>query len=155
VTVGVHVRLATEVDAASLAALRRAWTEENDGPVVDDAFDREFADWYRAEADRRTTWLGTVDGRAVGMLNLAEFRRMPRPGRPPSAWGYLGNVFVLAAYRDEGVGRLLLDAVIAEARGRGYARLVLSPSPRSVPFYARAGFAAADGLLVQEPLDRS
>jgi hypothetical protein len=45
--------------------------------------------------------------------------------------------------------------VIAAAESRGYVRLVLSPSERSVPFYARAGFVvpggapAGDRLLVR------
>ena len=53
------------------------------------------------------------------------------------------------------VGAALLDAVIAAAEARGYARLVLSPSERAIPFYARAGFvvpgqaAGSDRLLVR------
>ena len=31
--------------------------------------------------------LAEVDGRLVGMMNLAIFERMPRPGRPASYWG--------------------------------------------------------------------
>jgi GNAT superfamily N-acetyltransferase len=58
---------------------------------------------------------------------------------------------VLAGYRDRGVGRLLLDALLDHARREGYARVVLSPSPRSVPFYERAGFGPADMLLAMEP----
>lgn len=89
---------------------------------------------------------------AVGMLNMLEFRRMPGPGRPSGGWGYIGNVFVLADQRNGGVGRMLLAAALAEARRRRYDRVVLSPTTRSVPFYRRAGFRAADTLLVH-PLD--
>jgi GNAT superfamily N-acetyltransferase len=142
------VRVATDGDVASLAALRRAWTDEYTGRVDDaGAFEREFAAWYAVEP-ARTTWIAIVGAATVGMLNLAEFRRMPRPGMPPSRWGYIANLFVLAAHRNRGLGRELLDAALAAARERHYARLVLSPSPRSVPFYRRAGFAAADELLV-------
>jgi GNAT superfamily N-acetyltransferase len=128
--------------------LRRAWTEEQTGPADDPSYGARFADWWAAEAGRRLTWVATVGDEPVGMLNVTVFERMPRPGRAPSRWGYLGNAFVLAAWRDRGIGGALLDAALAHARAAGFARMVLSPSERSVPFYARAGFTPATSLLL-------
>jgi len=78
------------------------------------------------------------------MASLVEYRRMPRPGRPDSSWGYVGNLFVLEEVRNRGIGSALLTAVVVAAEERGYARLVLSPSARAVPFFRRAGFIAPD-----------
>lgn len=78
------------------------------------------------------------------MVSLVEYRRMPRPGRPDSRWGYVGHLFVSETFRNQGVGARLLAAVITAAEERSYARLVLAPSPRAVPFFERAGFVAAD-----------
>ena len=142
------VRPATSADVEAMAALRRAWVEEDAGPVDEPAYEQAFADWYAAEGDRRLAWIGFVDGTPVGMLSLLEFRRMPRPGRLDSRWGYISNVFVLAAHRNHGLGRELLDAALAMARQRDYARLVLSPSDRAKPLYARVGFARADQLML-------
>ena len=143
------VRIATAADVDAVTALRRAWAEEESGPVEDGgAFERGFADWYAAEVGRRTTWLATTGEEPLGMLNLVEFRRMPRPGRPRSGWGYISNLFVLAEHRNGGLGRALLDAAIDAAKQREYARLVLSPSPRAVPLYERVGFARADELML-------
>ena len=143
------VRIATAADVDVVAALRRAWAAEESGPVNDEgAFELGFADWYAAEAGRRTTWLAATGEEPVGMLNLVEFRRMPRPGRPRSGWGYVSNLFVLAEHRNGGLGRALLDAAIDAAKQREYARLVLSPSVRAVPLYERAGFARADELML-------
>jgi GNAT superfamily N-acetyltransferase len=145
----VAVRLATAADLEALAALRRAWVEENAGPIGDGgAFEREFAAWYAAESGRRLIWIATVGDQPVGMLSVVEFHRMPRPDRLVSRWGYISNVFVLAAHRNGGIGRELLDTAIAAAKDRGYARLVLSPSPRAVPLYERSGFARADELML-------
>jgi GNAT superfamily N-acetyltransferase len=88
------------------------------------------------------------------MLNLLVFTRMPRPRSAavpggPDRWGYVANVYVLPAARDAGVGRALRDAVLAHADAEGFARLVLSPSERSVPFYERAGFVPATSLMVR------
>jgi hypothetical protein len=42
--------------------------------------------------------------------------------------------------------------LIATADARGYARLVLSPSLRALPFYARAGFVPADAAAGDDRL---
>ena len=117
-----------------VAALRRAWTEEQLGEVLDDpAYAGRFADWWAAETGRRLLWVASVAGTPVGMLNVTVFERMPRPDRPPSRWGYLGNAFVLRAHRNAGIGAELLAAAVAHARDAGFVRLVLAPSERSVP----------------------
>ena len=79
------------------------------------------------------------------MATLYEFRRMPRPGRMDSRWGYLGNMFVRADRRNRRVGSALLNALIEAAEQREYVRIVLAPTVRSVPFYRRAGFVDAGG----------
>ena len=142
--------MATPEDAASLAALRRAWTAEQHGPVDDPGFEARFLDWYERESARRVAWLAEADGEMVGMMNLAVFDRMPQPGRDPGSWGYLSNSFVLAAHRNRGIGSLLLGALLAHADSHRYVRVVLSPSERAVPFYQRAGFSFDAGLLVRQ-----
>jgi GNAT superfamily N-acetyltransferase len=151
------VRVATEDDVPLLARLRRDWVEElAGGPIEDDDFEQLFAVWFEQESRRRVTWLAELDGDPVGMLNLMVFTRMPVPvpaagSARPTQWGYVANVYVAAPQRDRGLGRLLLDAAVAHADAHHFARLLLSPSPRSVPFYERAGFVPAVSLRVREP----
>lgn len=143
------IRIASPQDAPALAALRRAWTAEQHGSVDDEGFEARFLDWYERESARRFSWLAEVGGEMVGMVNLAVFDRMPQPGREPGSWGYLANSFVLAAHRNQGIGSRLLAALLAHADACGYVRVVLSPSPRAVPFYQRAGFAEGTELMVR------
>lgn len=132
-----------------LATLRRAWSEEQSGAPVDDAgFESRFARWRDREADRRLFWLAIADERPVGMINLVVFDRMPMPGRPLARWGYVGNAFVLAPFRTLGLGQQLVEAVVTHARDQGFVRLLLFPSERSRPLYARAGFEPATALMV-------
>jgi GNAT superfamily N-acetyltransferase len=152
---GGTVRVAGPGDVPALAALRRAWTEENAGRPVDDAgFEDAFASWFQREQEQRVTWLVEVDGRTVGMLNMLVFTRMPKPLSPEipwsPRWGYVANVFVLVDLRGAGLGRLLVDAVTSYADEQGFARLVLARSERSVPLYTRAGFRPATSLMVRE-----
>ncbi|HEY2642039.1 MAG TPA: GNAT family N-acetyltransferase [Streptosporangiaceae bacterium] len=150
---GIVIRRATNADLPDVIRLRSLSTHEQDGDVQDDGFDDRFAAWFAGESSRRITWLAEADGRAVGMMNLAVFDRMPRPGQPPSRWGYLGNAFVLADYRNQGIGGRLIGALLEYADENDFARVVLSPSQRSIPFYERAGFVPADALLLRTPGD--
>jgi GNAT superfamily N-acetyltransferase len=143
------IRIADATDGPAVAALRRAWTAEDHGEVEDEGFEARFLDWYERESDRRISWLAEVSGEPVGMMNLAIFERMPRPGRDVGTWGYLANAFVLRPHRNQGTGRLLLDALLAHADAHDYVRVVLRPSERAIPFYLRAGFTADGGFLVR------
>jgi GNAT superfamily N-acetyltransferase len=147
----VAVRVADGNDLPEIARLRALWTGVED----DAAFRDRLAAWSAGEGDRRTMWLALVAGQAVGMASVLEYRRMPRPRRQDSCWGYVSNMFVREEFRNQGVGSAVLSTIIAAAEERGYARLVLSPSERAVGFYQRAGFlvpdesAGGDRLLVR------
>jgi GNAT superfamily N-acetyltransferase len=145
------IRRADDADVPALATLRREWTHEWGGPRDAPGFAGRFTAWFEQERQRRVTWLAEADGRAVGMVNLTVFERMPQPARAPSRWGYLANAFVLAAYRDRGIGGRLLDALLAYADEQDFARVVLNPSERAIPLYLRAGFRPASALLVRTP----
>jgi GNAT superfamily N-acetyltransferase len=143
------IRVAEPKDVGALAELRAAWgIDQPDDP----GFQNEMASWIAAEGDRRTTWLATISRDAVGMASLFEYRRMPRPGRPDSRWGYVSNMFVRDEFRNRGIGAALLTAVISAADERGYVRLVLSPSQESVRFYERAGFTVPDHSIGDDRL---
>lgn len=158
----ISVRVAEDRDLPVLSRLRRAWAAERTGTCGDvaadgGAFERAFEAWWRSELPRRTFWLaeaGTDHSgyTAVGSLNVVEIGTMPRPGRRPGRWGYVGNAFVVAAFADRGVAAALLGAAVEQARARRYQRLVLHPTPSSAPFYLRHGFAPADdGMLMFLP----
>src|SRR3984957_15023907 len=124
-----EVRVAGRDDDTVVAYLRALWT----GVTPDASFEKRLSRWLASEGDRRTTWLAWVGHDAIGMASLFEYRRMPRPGRDDSRWGYLSNMFVRQEFRNQGVGSALLSAIVATADERAYARVVLSPSERAVP----------------------
>jgi len=144
------IRLASAADVPALAELRRVSTSELYPGHDDEDFGDRFASWYEREWSRRLTWLAEDEGAAVGMMNVMVYERMPRPGPDPGRWGYLANAYVRPAYRNQGIGTRLVDAVLSYADAHGFARIVLSPSQRSIPFYRRAGFGSAGALLLRE-----
>lgn len=143
------VRTAGTTDVDALGALRRQWVEEQGATGPDPGFADRFDAWFKDEMRQRTFWIAEIAGAPVGMVNLLTFTRMPTPGRSAGAWGYLGNMYVTPERRNEGIGGLLLTALLAHADAAGLERVVLSPTERSVPFYRRAGFDAADQLLLR------
>ncbi|GAC1496880.1 MAG: GNAT family N-acetyltransferase [Vulcanimicrobiaceae bacterium] len=52
----------------------------------------------------------------------------------------IGRMAVLARARGIGVGRLLLEALVADARERGFARAELHAQTHAAGFYYKAGF---------------
>ncbi len=145
------IRRAESADLAAIVQLRREWTREEAGETEDPDFEENLAAWFGREWSGRIMWLAEEGGRPVGMMNLAIYERMPRPGRALSRWGYLGNVFVLAEYRNRGIGSQLVSTALNYADQNGFARVVLSPTERSVPLYERAGFGPADALMLRTP----
>ena len=54
--------------------------------------------------------------------------------------GHIGRMAVLSDWRGRGVGAALLERLIAVARARGDARVLLHAQVQAMPFYARFGF---------------
>lgn len=96
--------------------------------VVEQGVPREIErDTWDPRADHALAF--DRDGRAVGTGRL-----LPD--------GHVGRMAVLAAWRGQGVGTRILDALVSRARERGIKRVVLNAQTHAVPFYARHGFVA-------------
>jgi predicted GNAT family N-acyltransferase len=72
----------------------------------------------------------------------------------------VGRMAVLAGVRGRGFGRALLDALVDDARRRGFARVALNAQDHAVAFYSKAGFTPFGATLVEcdilhQPMERS
>jgi len=59
--------------------------------------------------------------------------------------GHIGRMAVLAVWRGQGVGRALLEAMLADARRRGFGQVALNAQTHAQGFYRRFGFAPEGG----------
>jgi GNAT superfamily N-acetyltransferase len=143
------IRPAAVDDARALAGLRWTWraVEMGERGMSEEAFISAFTAWYTDHLEDHQAFIAEVDGRAVGMACLAIFDRVPGPLRFVRLAGLVQSVYVIAEVRDQGVGRVLVEAVIAEARDRKLDFLIVHPSERAFPLYRRLGFAVTDTLL--------
>lgn len=72
----------------------------------------------------------------------------------------IGRMAVLATHRGRRLGRALLDALVADARRRGFTRAALNAQDHAVEFYAKAGFTPYGATLVEcdilhQPMERA
>jgi len=107
--------------------------------AIVDAFPAEQnAMWVAVNRARGNPLYVALDGERV--VGWCEVRRDILPGREHS--GALG-VGVRAPYRRHGLGRKLMEAAIADAGRRGFARIELwvrSPNTVAIGLYASLGF---------------
>lgn len=64
--------------------------------------------------------------------------------------GRIGRVAVLSPWRRRGVGRSLMEAVMAAAADRGEKRIHLHAQVHSIPFYESLGFRVCGGEFDEE-----
>lgn len=92
----------------------------------------EALEWDGLDADCRHVLAVDGDGHAVGTGRL-----LPD--------GHIGRMAVLAAWRGRGLGRALLERLVAMACARGDAMAVLNAQTHAVGFYSRCGFEVSSG----------
>jgi hypothetical protein len=93
------------------------------------------------EMDEQDAWCDHAlaeagDGQAIGTARL-----LPD--------GHIGRMAVLKTWRGQGVGALLLQALVEQARSRGHATLCLNAQVHAAGFYRRYGFETAGPEFIE------
>ncbi|WP_211169072.1 GNAT family N-acetyltransferase [Aromatoleum toluvorans] len=63
--------------------------------------------------------------------------------------GHIGRMAVAAPWRNRGIGGLMLEALVAEARRLGFREVVLNAQIDAVDFYLRHGFTPEGEVFVE------
>ncbi|MDP1907496.1 MAG: GNAT family N-acetyltransferase, partial [Hyphomicrobium sp.] len=63
--------------------------------------------------------------------------------------GHIGRMAVLKEWRGQGVGALLLQALVEQARRRGHARARLNAQTHAAGFYRRLGFEVSGPEFIE------
>lgn len=121
---GFHVRPVTWQEAAApLAEVRRAVFIEEQGVP-------EALEWDGADEDALHVLATDDEGRPIG-TGRALFH---------GACAHIGRMAVVKPWRGRGVGRAILEALLAEIDRRGLERVFLNAQLHAVPFYEKSGF---------------
>ena len=132
--VGVEIRI---VDWAryseALSSLRHTVFVEEQGVPVELELDGEDAAAWHAAAF-------SDDGKLIGTGRMLES-------------GKIGRMAVSQSMRGQGIGRGLLDALVAEARRLKFEEVSLGAQLAAVSFYERAGFTAYGDVFLDAGID--
>jgi len=135
------IRPATDDDLDELCRLRLAFIADLRG-IVDPAFvtvtRRFFVDTMAA--GRIVSWLAVLDDQNVGVVSVLIADMPPLPERHLAHEGYIVNMYVDPQGRRRGIGRALLDAVVASAPALGLRGFFLHATAQGRPLYEEAGF---------------
>jgi phosphinothricin acetyltransferase len=135
----VLLRPATAADAAATAAIYNA--EVTGSRVTFDLVTRtveEQAEWLDARSGALEVVVAEIDGAVAGFASLSPYRE-----RPAYRTTVEDSIYVAADHRGAGVGRALMDEIVAVARERGFhsviARIV-ADHDASIRLHRAAGF---------------
>jgi phosphinothricin acetyltransferase len=135
----VTVRRAREGDAAAICAIYNQGIEDRIATLETELrTPEERRQWMAARGARHPVIVAEVDGAVVAWGSLNPYN--PRP-----AYQHVADfsVYVERGWRGRGVGRRVLERLIALARELGYHKMMLSAFPLNtagVSLYERMGF---------------
>jgi GNAT superfamily N-acetyltransferase len=144
-------RLAGEADLPALAQMR--WDFRSAFIPPDAMSEAEFLpgclDFLRHSlaSGRWAFWIAEDEGQIVAQAFLEVVAKMPDLHNFGRGFGYVTNVYTRPAYRNQGVGAQLMEHLHAWAVEHNLESLILWPSGRAVPFYARAGYHPIERAL--------
>jgi phosphinothricin acetyltransferase len=146
------IRPATVADAAALCRIYNQGIQDRVATLeTEERTPEERAQWLEARGPRHPVLVAESDGAVVGWASLNVFN-------PRRAYEHVADLslYVEREWRGRGVGRRLLDALVARARELGYHKLVLAAFPwneAGMRAYQRAGFRAVGIYREQGRLD--
>lgn len=146
----IDIRPATSADAMALAGLRWEFRAGRE-PAVEgrDAFVERCAAWMRGQleaGDPWRAWVAEEGRRIIGQVWLHNIDKVPNPNGDRERHAYLSNLYVTPASRGH-VGTRLLEIALEWASANGVDHVLLSPTARSRPLYARHGFSVSGDFL--------
>jgi L-amino acid N-acyltransferase YncA len=146
------IRHAHAADADAIAAIYNQGIEDRVATLETELrTPEERRAWLAARGERHPVLIAERGGAALAWGSL-------NPFNPRAAYAHVADlsIYVARSARGIGVGRILLDRIIDEARGLGFHKMVLAAFPTNVAgmrLYARMGFTTVGTYREQGCLD--
>ena len=146
----VEIRPADESDALLLARLRYEFRATYHQATEDEVLFVERCTAWMQERLRTDTWKGWIAERGqtpVGNVWAQFVEKIPNPIDEPEHYVYVTNFYVRAEHRGNGIGSMLMSAVLEWSRSKGVQTVILWPTERSKPFYSRHRFTSNHDIM--------
>jgi phosphinothricin acetyltransferase len=135
-----NVRLATEADAAAIAATYRPYVENSRVSFETEAPDAAQMAW-RMESGLHPWLVAEDDRRLLGYASSSPYHR-----RPAYRWTVETSIYLAPEAQGRGLGRLLLSSLIDLLTRRGYVTAIAAvalPNASSIALHQGLGFERA------------
>lgn len=129
-----------EYHPSDLESCRRLWAELTEwhrriyeDPTIGGSDPGEYFDRHLSEVGSENLWVAVEDGSVVGLTGLMG----------EGAEAEVEPIVVSEPHRNRGIGGILLEFAVAEARGRGVKYLSVRPVARNtgaIEFFHKRGF---------------
>jgi GNAT superfamily N-acetyltransferase len=135
----VRIRLATTDDVGVVRELYRRSSMSNEGDW--DLFARhpDLLDWPGHGIDEGRTRVAVIDDLVVGFATLSFDASTPE----------VEDLFVDPDWMRRGIGRALVEDLIATVRAMGRTALEVDANPHALSFYRRVGFIELGAVAVE------
>ena len=138
-----QVKKTSAENIEELMEIRLEMLREVNGLAPDAAFAPDLVAHsreYFLHGDQTTVF--AMDGEKIaGCASISYITVMPTFDHPTGRRAHLMNVYTRAGYRRQGVGRLMVQFLIDEAKARGATEISLDATQKGVPLYQSLGFA--------------
>ena len=139
-----NVERATKADIPELVGLRLAYLTEDSGPLDRDMADsiaRDLPGYYRERLGRDLLVYVVREGGAIASCAFLLVVDKPMsPAFPTGRTGTVLNVYTRPASRRRGMARLLMEALLGDAREMGLSMVELKATEDGYPLYLKVGF---------------
>ncbi|MBI2886529.1 MAG: N-acetyltransferase [Chloroflexi bacterium] len=137
---GLHVRPATEGDLTAINDIYNFYVRTATATFdLEEVTLAERRDWYAHHGERYPVLVAEAAGEFVGWCSLSPFR-----ARPGYRYTVEDSVYIRDDWRGRGVGRLLLQGLLAKAERLGYHSVMAligdSDNQASIALHASLGF---------------
>lgn len=141
------IREADADDLGVVTNLRLRFLAEHRG-IDPSEFPTEFVELTRSFLDRHfeaktsRSWIASEQGTDIAIVTMLILDLAPRPEDVTGLEGYIVNMYVDPAHRQQGVGMALLGECLNAATEIGLRRLLLYATDDGRNLYTSAGFAS-------------
>lgn len=145
-------RLAVVTDIAELIKLRKQQLIDEESMSIANSgnnIDEQLADYFKSAIAEGSfiSWIMESDGEIIATSGVCFYCLPPNFSNPTGRTAYITNMYTKPEYRRRGIATELLNAVIDEARARGYKVIRLHASEYGKSIYKKAGFTDSDGYM--------
>lgn len=143
------IRNAEKADIPTLVALRRAYLQEDLGPLTqaqEAALQARLPGYFaRNLGSCLHAYLAEAAGQTAAIALLLVSEKPYSPAFPTGLTGTVLNVYTRPSFRRQGLARAVMQHLLLDVAARGICRVDLKATPMGLPLYRALGFTPPGG----------